>query len=345
MDPSLIKGRRVGRRSNLGSGEPAFRGGNAMATSQHSHSEHTLSGGGTAAMRYPEHFKENNCGGVMRPLTSVIRSIGNSAMVPQQAVDGVLVPGHGQRMDERAYLKEQLSPTKRQAPRGIAISILNRHAQEYSNGYLYNKNITDNYRAALPTPPSPPMKYTRSPPPLQETSTRYSVYPYNGGDHPAMMTPKDQYSVMPKLMPISPPHQPSTPPSLEPINSQLSPYHNSTVISGDRRHLSHEPIPPQTRCYSTSPPLLRHAESDVTMDCDEGRDDNNRPLDLSCPQQPTPRHEVRLMPQLPGHHFSDDEIAYIKMKAREDSDAYNMCKADLSHTQKIGLPRLFFKSK
>ncbi len=334
MDPSLIKGRRVGRRSNLGSGNP-------MATSPHS--DHTLPGG-AAVMRYPEQFKENNCGGVMRPVTSVIRSIGNSAMAPH---GGVLIPGHGHRVDERAHLDEQLSPSKRPAPRGIAISILNRPAQDYSNGYLYNKNMTNNYRAALPTPPSPPMQYTtRSPPPLQETApSRHSVFPYNGGHNPTIITSKDHYTVMPKLMPIYPPHQPPTPPSLEPTNLQFSSYHNSTIISGDRR-LSYEQMPPaQTRCYSTSPPLSRHAESDVAMDCDDSTDDSNRPLDLSRPQ-PSPPAVRHALPQLPGRHFSDDEIAYMKLKAREESEAYNMRKqADLSHTQKTGLPRLFFKSK
>ena len=344
MDPSLIKGRRVGRRSNLGSGEPVFRGGNP---SPHSHSEHTLAGG-AAVMRYPEQFKENNCGGVMRPVTSVIRSIGNSGMAPHHATGGVLIPGHGHRMDERAHLEEQLSPSKRPAPRGIAISILNRPAQDYSNGYLYNKNMTNNYRAALPTPPSPPMQYTRSPLTLQETApSRHSVFPYNGGHNPTIITSKDHYTVMPKLMPIYPPHQPPTPPSLEPTNLQFSSYHNSTMIGGDRR-LSYEQLPPQqTRCYSTSPPLSRHAESDVAMDCDDSTDDSNRPLDLSRPQPspPSVRHALPPMQQLPGRHFSDDEIAYMKLKAREESEAYTQLKGDLSHTQKTGLPRLFFKSK
>ena len=129
MNPALIKGRRVGRRQSSSSSLPPHTSSSTLTED-------------LSEVPPPSHFKKGSADSgntTNRFATSVIRSAGSCTT--NMPPGSLILPGR-RSVDGASLRPSSLSPpqqeVKRPAPKGIAISILNKSTMmDYSNGYMY----------------------------------------------------------------------------------------------------------------------------------------------------------------------------------------------------------------
>ena len=323
MDPALIKGRRVGRRSSQYQDD--------TANHQLPMNSHDLS------MSHPRSpvavispFKENS-----RPTnTSVIRSIGSSIIHKTLSSAGRLLeerlkqppmapaPGfdvHTSSADKQPH----------QMPRGIAYSILNQPSEYSKSEYL--RHIANSYNTGN-QPHTSQYHYLESrSPPLRPQ---------------VLESPKECYSNMtphmPHLMPIHPPTPPSSLPATE----------DSYADDMDCGVNDDKPLDLSAPTYSIQP--LKHIIPDrpaeqLKVDVIQGgnllnRQDYINYMEMKKKEQ---YYRDKLAKDYIRHYGDKDRHSYSDRRHQGGHELHpnHNQTSNESHTQKMGLPRLFFKAK
>lgn len=322
MDPALIKGRRVGRRSSQYQDDI-----NQLPMNSHDLSmAHPRS---PVAVTNP--FKENS-----RPTnTSVIRSIGSSIIHKTLSSAGRLLE---ERLKQPPMAPAPLfdantstaAKQHHQVPRGIAYSIITQPSQQEYSKSEYLRHIANDY-----TTGNQPSQYhyleSRSPP-LQPQILE--------------SPPKECYSNisphMPHLMPIHPPTPPSSLPATE----------DSYADDMDCGGGDDKPLDLSAATYSIQP--LKHvipdrAAQETKLDVIPGgnllnRQDYINYMEMKKREQ---YYRDKLAKDYIRHYGDKDHHGYSEHhhQGRHELHPNHNQTPNESHTQKMGLPRLFFKAK